>query len=88
MKHWEYYWLFRDRPVAFQIHGTILTVRYFMSVSFMCRHVDSQVRFGVESFLTDMTSFVSDVQMDRVLVSYQIRARLCTEFASRVDACK
>ena len=45
----------------------------------MCRHVSFQMRFGLESVLTDMTPFFSDVQMDRVLVARQITFQLRTK---------
>ena len=76
------------RRLAFQVHGTILTLVHFMSVSLMCHHVVSQMTCVAESFLTNMTLFVSDVQMDRVLVSCQMRVRLRTERAYRVVARK
>ena len=54
----------------------------------MCLHVSPQTRFGEESFLTDVTSFVSDVQVNPVPVVGQCIPRLCTEPASRVAADK
>ena len=81
-------WLCLSRGFASQIHGTTLTVFHYMSVSLMCRHVASQIKLTVESPLTNMTSLVSDVQVDRVLVVWLITPRLCTKFASNVIACK
>ena len=76
------------RRSAFQTHGTVLTLCHFMSVSLMCRHVNSQTPCEAESLLTDMTSYVSDVEMNRVLVPRQILLHLCAVCASRVVACK
>ena len=87
-EHFDRCQLFRNRRFTSQTHGTILTLRHLMSVSLMCCHVNFQVRFGVESIVTDMTSFVSDVQVNRVLVVCQMIVRLRSERASRVVARK
>ena len=65
------------RRSASQFHAAVLTLVYFMSAFLMCRHVVSQMCVCVESLLTGMTSFVSDVQVDRVLVLRHGTPRLC-----------
>ena len=57
-------WLRHTRRFAFKLHGAILTISHFMSVSLMYRHVNSQLCVCGESSVTDMTSLVFDVQVD------------------------